>query len=380
MNQKILLAEALNILQRTRASELEVDCRQQQVVGNNKLRSELSNLCSLYERVGNDYLLGAEIINHVRRTVMGNDDVNSRRLTAFCEGKMEECMDRCEVVRAKKDNILLPLTQMGQHAPKEGFDLGDPVLLANGNSFTIKRSKPFERTVVLRDGSYVFWIKNLDSYSIAAPKVAVLLEFSTTLGTARRVQKVVPCQCGWKHVIGVIQPVTTRVVVSSDAVVRDSHVEVALYSLKEAPVQPDEKKELKLSEVSSVAGLAKVQGVADNDVAALTEHKVPNRTLPTGPEDRINTKSEKDITEELQSLKVPHVSSKESSAPVPPRPAQEIPQNMNCVQRLQQLQECLNAWPKDGVMAVTLGREQRHIIRSLYALPSPVEIDEGDET
>ncbi|RNF10811.1 hypothetical protein TraAM80_01353 [Trypanosoma rangeli] len=373
MTQKLLLAEGLDLLRRTEAREYEVDRSQARICSSNKYRHELSRLVQAYGTVYQDYLRGVEIINYVRRTALSKNDPKEEKLIEMCEGKMRAYMDRCELVRRKEDNILLPLDQMNQNLMSGEFVLGSPLFVLSGAQFSIKHSAPFLREEKLSDGSYLFVVKNLDAYSVAAPELGVTIDIVPQRGQQQRLEKVIPCQCGWRRVIGVVASATVNVLVRSKGLLRDSHVDVALYRLEPKSVTPAEMQPPGLISDQLIAQLPKL---TDEELAALVIPSIPTDALAPKAHQGANSSNAGNAMEQLQSLSVPYSQPSMPFSTMVPEPIEVNPANMTCAARLQRLRNTLNAWPNSNVMATSLGRESQVVVQTISALPFPTELSD----
>ncbi|ORC85325.1 uncharacterized protein TM35_000361850 [Trypanosoma theileri] len=384
MTQKLILAEGLDLLRRTEAREYEVDRSQVRISSSNKYRNELGRLAQAYGVVYADYLRGVEIINYVRRCAMESSDVNSRSLVEMCEGKMRVYMDRCDGVRKKEDNILLPLEQVDTHLVKAAFEVAEPVFMLNGAQYKLTRKEPFMREEQLGDGSYLLVVKNLDSYGIAAPLVTVVVDIIPQRGQQQRLEKEIPCQCGWRRVIGVVGKSTLRVMARTDGLVRDSHVDITLYNLeRETSTTSTNSKTMRIEGNYNDAPGAMAEKIVqqlpkltDEELEILANSKVPTGELPGKAPNSDEPKNTKVTMQQLQSLNVPHIGGNATTPLVVPERIEVNPAKMNCSDRLKRLRMTLNAWPANNVMAVQLNREQQTILQAAFALPLPTELDD----
>ncbi|RNF26754.1 uncharacterized protein Tco025E_00988 [Trypanosoma conorhini] len=371
MAQKLLLAEGLDLLRRTEAREYEVDRSQARICSSNKYRHELSRLVQAYGTVYQDYLRGVEIINYVRRAAMSRNGPEDGRLIEMCEGKMKAYMDRCELVRKKEDNILLPLDQMNQDVTNGEFDLGAPLFVLSGAQYAIKHSAPFSREEKLTDGSYLFVVKNLDDYSVAAPELVVTIDIVPQRGQQQRLEKVIPCQCGWRRVIGVVAAATVNVLIRSKGLLRDSHVDVALYRLEPKRAAPAE---MQPPGVISDHLIAQLPKLTDDELAALAIPSVPTDTPAPRPREGAHRQEAGNSMEELRALSVPYAQPRVTLSTTVPEPIEVNPANMTCAARMQRLRTTLNAWPNSNVLATPLGKEPLLVIQAMSALPFPTEL------
>lgn len=371
MTQKLLLAEALDILRRTEAREYEIDRSQVRISSSNKYRHELCRLVQAYDSVYTDYIRGMEIMNYVRRCTMNGYSLTNDKLIEMCEGKMKTYMDRCEMVRKKKDNILLPLDQLDQYVAKGLFDLASPLFVLDSTIYAVKHNEPFVRKEKLKDGSYLLVVKNMDSYSLAAPLLTVFVEVIPERGQPQQLKKVVPCQCGWQRVIGVVSPATLSLVVRSKGLLRDSHVDVAFYCLDPATAA---KKQVEPPGVEAEKLLAQLPRITNDELAQLASARIPTERLP-GVKTHAGS-VEQNTVQPPPSLNAPHVPAGKQTPPAVPDPIEVNPAALTCVGRLQRLRNTLDTWPDNGVVTAALTKEQQYVLQSVFALPFPTEIAE----
>ncbi|KEG12612.1 hypothetical protein DQ04_01581090 [Trypanosoma grayi] len=377
MAQKLLLAEGLDLLRRTEAREYDVDCSQVRISGSNKYRKELSRLAQAYAAVYQDYLRGVEILNYVRRCAMESDEPNSQSLVELCEGKMRAYMDRCEGVRKKEDNILLPLNQVDSYVAKAAFEVGEPVFVLMGAQYVLKRKEGFSREETLTDGSYLIVVKNLDSYSVAAPQVSVCIDIVPQRGQKQRLEKVIPCQCGWRRVIGVVASAALKLEAHTDGLLRDSHIDIALYRLEPSSLTtPSTGTGAQLDTPGAMAEklVAELPKLSDDELKRLASPSVSKEGLSPPVPHEGDANDADPLMQQLQSLKVPHTHHRASSPAVMPERIEVSPANMTCADRMRRLRATLNVWPDENVMAAPLSREQQCTLQAVFALPFPTEI------
>ncbi|KAH9586697.1 hypothetical protein LSM04_006133 [Trypanosoma melophagium] len=393
MTQKLVLAEGLDLLRRAEAREYEVDRSQARISSSDKYRNELGRLIQAYSAIYADYLRGVEMLNYVRRCAMENADVNSRSLIEMCEGKMRVYMDRCDAVRKKEDNILLPLDQIDTHLAKAAYEVTEPVFVLNGTQFKLNCKESFTREERLADGSYLLVVKNLDSYSIAAPMVTVEVDIIPQRGQQQKIEKVIPCRCGWRRVIGVVGASTLRLVARTNGLVRDSHVDIALYNLeRETAKDTNNNYNSNNREGMGIAGgiyndatgtmtekiVQQLPKLTDEELAILANSKVPAGALPEKGAllNSHEPKNPKVTMQQLQSLNVPHIGGNNTTPLTVPERIEVNPAEMTCADRLKRLRMTLNAWPENNVMAVQLSKEQQSVLQAAFALPLPTELDD----
>ncbi|EKF39100.1 hypothetical protein MOQ_000677 [Trypanosoma cruzi marinkellei] len=289
----------------------------------------------------------------------------------MCEGKMRLYMDRCELVRKKEDNILLPIEQMNQDWTSDDFLLGSPVFVLSGVQHAIKRNAPFVREEKLGDGSYLFVVKNLDSYNVAAPELSVTVDIVPQKGQQQRLEKVIPCQCGWRRAIGVVNSAELHVLIRSRGLLRDSHVDVALYRLEPKSAATTQTPPPGVMTDQRIAQLPKL---TDEDLALLSIPNVPTESLAPLPHQGTKPNETGNAMQELQSVRVPYSQPRTQLAAMVPEPIEVNPANMTCAERMQRLRNTLSAWPNSNVLAVPLDREQQCVLQAVFALPFPTDL------
>ncbi|KPI86128.1 hypothetical protein ABL78_4820 [Leptomonas seymouri] len=234
MTQKLLLAEGLDLLRQCEQREYEVDCTKSRIGSSNRYRSELGRLLQSYDVVYQQYVRGIQILNYVRHTALADQNPRSaqysKNLSEFCAGKMAAYMTRCDNIIKKTDRILLPIEQVDLVA-KEGYTQADTVYLQDGITYPLSRKeKLLAKEFTLAAGTYVLALKNRDDYTLAAPDVDVMLVVLPQRGSGlepSRVELKLPCQCGWRKVIGVVDAATIQLEIRFSGL-RDAHIDVLL--------------------------------------------------------------------------------------------------------------------------------------------------------
>ncbi|KAG8345886.1 hypothetical protein TRVL_03282 [Trypanosoma vivax] len=379
MNYKLLLAEGLNIVSRTETSEREADSNQVRISSSGQNRHQLPQLHFDYERVGRDYILAAEMINYVRRCVIASDEAGDKKsgLLDFCEKKITACMDRCEAVRKKRDSILLPLSHMSGVVTVGDAEVEKTIFEVSGLQCPLRKKGAFVRRETLTDGTYMLVVKNTDAYSVAAPQVTVTVDIQPEKWKREHVEKDIPSLCGWKYTIGVVSSAKVEIVVKTDAVVRDSHIDICLYRL--AP----------LNQVAYNGTLAGLVAESDSDFRGEPTSKSDDQPMFTKDRgssvDVTAVLAEGDGLGQVSTIEQAHLNVA-LHCPLAPVHASSCatvevnPAGLSCRQRLERLRGAMNAWPTDGIMAVTLPKDDQRILNAVQALPSPSEINDCDET
>lgn len=313
MNPKLILAESLEVLKKAEAQEIECDRLQEAISKSSRLRKELNRLKRSYSSVYDLFIRGLEMMNFVRRTAIG---VGETDLVSFCEQRMTYFMDRCEALRSKEANILLPLSQMDAEV-KTGFTTGEIVATLLPNTGLTKKI-PWRQTVRVHDGSYLLTTKNVDLYGVAAPLVVVEV---VVKGEQKRqnLKKTIPCQCGWSRMIGIVGEGEVTITVTSDAVVRESHVDLQCVRLE-----------------------------------------------ATSP----------GTSEWMQSLpKLDGLSVIESSETVPKPPVKiEVQPQLPLSSRMELIRRQLDVWPAASVNTTPLRKEDQFVLQAIHQLPIPTDI------
>ncbi|KAG5511218.1 hypothetical protein JKF63_07160 [Porcisia hertigi] len=234
MTQKLLLAESLDLLRQCEQREYDVDRNKQRISSDSQYRNELGRLLQSYDGVYQQYVRGLCILNHVRHTALSERDPKSaeysRKLSEFCAGKMTAYMARCDSIVRKMDGILLPIQQVDL-VVKEGYVPDEAIYLQDGMTYPLsRREKVLAKEFMLMAGTYILTLKNRDDYTLAAPEVNVTLATLPQRGSGAeplRVELKLPCQCGWRKVIGIVDASTVQLEIRYSGI-RDAHVDILL--------------------------------------------------------------------------------------------------------------------------------------------------------
>lgn len=232
MTQKLLLAEGLDLLRQCEQREYDVDRTKTRISSNNRYRNELGRLLQSYDLVYQQYVRGIQILNYVRHTALADQNPRnaqySKNLSEFCAGKMSAYMTRCENIIKKTDHILLPMEQVDM-VTKEGYAPQDTIYLQDGITYPLSRKeKVLAKEFTVSAGTYVLALKNRDDYALAAPDVDVTLVVLPQRGSGlepSRVEIKLPCQCGWRKVVGVVDAATIQLEIRFSGI-RDAHIDV----------------------------------------------------------------------------------------------------------------------------------------------------------
>ncbi|KPA83705.1 hypothetical protein ABB37_01959 [Leptomonas pyrrhocoris] len=234
MTQKLLLAEGLDLLRQCEQREYDVDRTKTRISSSSRYRNELGRLLQSYDVVYQQYVRGIQILNYVRHTALTDRNPRnaqySKNLAEFCAGKMAAYMTRCDNIVKKTDHILLPIELVDQ-VTKEGYAPEDTVYLQDGATYPLSRKeKVLAKEFTVAAGTYVLALKNRDDYTLAAPDVDVTLVVLPQRGSGlepSRVELKLPCQCGWRKVVGVVDAATLQLEIRFSGI-RDAHVDVLL--------------------------------------------------------------------------------------------------------------------------------------------------------
>lgn len=232
MTQKLLLAEGLDLLRQCEQREYDVDRTKTRISSNNRYSNELGRLLQSYDLVYQQYVRGIQILNYVRHTALADQNPRSaqysKNLSEFCAGKMSAYMTRCENIVKKTDHILLPIEQVDM-VTKEGYAPEDTVYLQDGITYPLSRKeKLLAKEFTVASGTYILALKNRDDYALAAPDVDVTLVVLPQRGSGNepsRVEVKLPCQCGWRKVVGVLDAATIQLEIRFSGI-RDAHIDV----------------------------------------------------------------------------------------------------------------------------------------------------------
>ncbi|AYU76125.1 protein of unknown function - conserved [Leishmania donovani] len=232
MTQKLLLAEGLDLLRQCEQREYDVDRTKLRISSSSRYRSELGRLLQSYDTVYHQYVRGIQILNYVRHTALADKNPQnaqySKNLSEFCAAKITAYMTRCSNIIRKTDSILVPIEQIDL-ITKEGYTPEDTVYLQDGITYPLSRKeKIIAKEFTLTAGTYVLTLKNRDDYTLAAPEVDVTLVVLPQRGSGlepSRVEMKLPCQCGWRKVVGVVDVATVQLEIRYSGI-RDAHIDV----------------------------------------------------------------------------------------------------------------------------------------------------------
>ncbi|CBZ23573.1 conserved hypothetical protein [Leishmania mexicana MHOM/GT/2001/U1103] len=432
MTQKLLLAEGLDLLRQCEQREYDVDQTKLRISSNSRYRSELGRLLQSYDTVYHQYVRGIQILNYVRHTALADKSPKnaqySKNLSEFCAGKITAYMARCSNITRKTDGILVPIDQIDLIA-KEGYTPVDTVYLQDGITYPLSRKeKVIAKEFTLTAGTYVLTLKNRDDYTLAAPEVDVALVVLPQRGSGlepSRVEMKLPCQCGWRKVVGVVDVSTVQLEIRYSGI-RDAHIDVLF------------QKWCAIEDVGRSGGAASGPGPAlspstfdscdggaaggishhsytppnvsasdagapahqqpqqwvnslpqlpDDELATLANYNVPSANLPTVPNRPANgsgttssaaPSSAEDPWATLANLNVPHAPTTRNAPNAAsvmhvPEPVEVNPTGMTCRQRLDKIHQLMDAWPSIGVVACALPTEPQSFMQGVHALPFPRE-------
>ncbi|TPP49742.1 hypothetical protein CGC20_19920 [Leishmania donovani] len=385
MTQKLLLAEGLDLLRQCEQREYDS-----------------------YDTVYHQYVRGIQILNYVRHTALADKNPQnaqySKNLSEFCAAKITAYMTRCSNIIRKTDSILVPIEQIDL-ITKEGYTPEDTVYLQDGITYPLSRKeKIIAKEFTLTAGTYVLTLKNRDDYTLAAPEVDVTLVVLPQRGSGlepSRVEMKLPCQCGWRKVVGVVDVATVQLEIRYSGI-RDAHIDVLF------------QKWCAIEDIGRSGGAASGPGPAlspstfdsgdcnsqpqqwvnslpqlpDDELATLANYNVPSASLPRVSDRPANDSeaassaapsSAEDPWTTLANLNVPYAPTTRnapSAASVMrvPEPVEVNPAGMTCRQRLDKIHQLMDAWPSIGVVACALPAEPQSFMQGVHALPFPREL------
>lgn len=328
MNPKLILAEGLDVLRKGESKELEADKLQAAIVNSSKLRRQLPRLKGAYSNAYDTFIRGLELVNFVRRTAI---TVGEHDLIRFCEVRMTHYMDRCEALRNKEANILLPVQLMSSGAAgsvKEGYEVKGCIGRLDADN-SLNKKAPWKLSADVADGSYMIRVRNLDDYTMAAPTVMVELALHG-VKTPLHIKKAIPCQCGWVRYVGVVGKGLMHLVVSCDGVLRDSHVDVEVLRLEEVPKD------------DWMKTLPRIDGLLSDDADEKIKPDSPKLPVFAPPQ------------------QLPYVLVN--------------PQGVSLLNRLAQVRKVLDAFPSGDVKVTKLDKAEQFVLQAVHELPIPTDI------
>ncbi|CAD2220023.1 hypothetical protein AGDE_10544 [Angomonas deanei] len=406
MTQKLLMAEALDLLHQCEVKEYDVDRTRARVGNNSKNHAEVVRLYKSYDDLYHQYVRGIEILNYVRHTAMDDKDPNNagynQNLCNFCVQKMTPYMDRCDNIQKKMDSVLLPIDQVDLIG-MEGRVAEETLYIQDGSNFPMTRKESrLAKEFTVADGTYVLIVKNKDDYTLASPTVEVKLTVTPQRGSGAeptRLSQSLPCQCAWRKVLGTVGSTTLQFEITSNGM-RDSHIDVLLQRWSSAedigsrPPPTEYTFDLNLNTVvspnrvqtpsnansSAPSGspqqwVNQLPPLPDDELSTLANYNVPKDSLP--PRNNTVGNTQPDPWAALEGLNVPYKGSGQRSGSAiytVPEAIEVNPPTLNCEQRLQRVNNMLGAWPGDGCVAAALPKDTQMVLQRIYALPFPREL------
>ena len=224
---KLQLAEAFEYVKK--AEQATVSAESHQKGWFNSSDRDVAKVKADYKRAYTMYIEALERFNSVRAASAADAD-----MVQFCSGHMKTNMDRCERVKERETNILLPASQ----APfkKDGYVAGD-ILFERRPESRLKSKEEIYFDQMLGPGVYHVNVKFLDAPSVASSTVLVQVVVESRSGRSMKQLKHMPPFTQWSRCVGVgaeDAPARVRVKVTSNAWLRSLQVHVAIQSLVEA--------------------------------------------------------------------------------------------------------------------------------------------------
>ena len=228
-SSKVVLAEAFDYAKKADLAVQAAEANQQ-----GWLRSsdrDVAKVKGEYKKAYTYYIAALERFNQVRRTAVDAD------MKEFCTEHMNTNMSKCEMVKEKETNILLPASAVP--FAKDGYVAGD-ILLERRPENRLKTKEVITFDQYVGAGVYHINCKYLDRPSAASPVVAVQVVVETSAGTSVKSIKHLPAFTQWSRCVGVAAseaPARLLVKVSANAWLRSLQLHVTVQSLLEASSQ-----------------------------------------------------------------------------------------------------------------------------------------------
>eukprot|EP01064_Diplonema_japonicum_P015816 TRINITY_DN2373_c0_g1_i1.p1 TRINITY_DN2373_c0_g1~~TRINITY_DN2373_c0_g1_i1.p1 ORF type:complete len:321 (+),score=82.13 TRINITY_DN2373_c0_g1_i1:325-1287(+) len=147
---------------------------------------------------------------------------------------MTEYMEKCERVKERETNILLPANT--STCAKEGYVI-DQILFERRAEKKLKTKEEIYHEVTVGEGAYYINVKYLDNPAVASPTVLTQVVLETARGKTVKYMKHLPAFTQWSRNIGVAPadaPARLRFKLTSNSWIRSLQLHVVIQSLKEA--------------------------------------------------------------------------------------------------------------------------------------------------
>eukprot|EP01059_Diplonema_ambulator_P018147 TRINITY_DN30340_c0_g1_i1.p1 TRINITY_DN30340_c0_g1~~TRINITY_DN30340_c0_g1_i1.p1 ORF type:complete len:390 (+),score=78.24 TRINITY_DN30340_c0_g1_i1:48-1217(+) len=384
-NVKVSLAEGFDLGKRAELEEKRADAMQQGWMKSSD--RDVAKLKAAYQRCYTTYIECLEKFNAVRR------NTPDLELQKFCADKMTEYMAKCERVKERETNILLPAT-VSMNA-KQGYVI-DQVLFERRPERKLGTKEEIYHEVTVGEGAYYVNVKYLDSPSVASPTILAQVVLETARGKTIKYHKHLPAFTQWSRNIGVSSldaPARLRFKLTSNSWIRSLQLHVVVESLKEAadpsldmlappmppyavprqgndnmldvhiptgPVHapPEERKEITIEELESLC-IPPVEGPGWDVGYA----PVNPRTLPPPPKfDLTDLSPPEPLTEPLDAV-LRAVGDCVGSG-------SQVPQHSACPESMMELRRVsgsVSSWPSEP--------KNEELANFLNTLPPPTELD-----
>ena len=190
---------------------------------------DIAKMKAAYKKCYTTYMECLENFNTVR-----NNGASDPAMMAFCAEQMQIYMSKCENVKEKENNILLPPNN--PIPQKDGYVFGE-IVFERRPEHKVKPKEVVSYEGPIGEGPYCINVKYLDNPSVTSSTVLVQVLVETRRGATQKWVKHLPSFTQWSRNVGVARidsPARLRVSVSSNSWLRNLQLHVTIQELVEA--------------------------------------------------------------------------------------------------------------------------------------------------
>eukprot|EP01062_Namystynia_karyoxenos_P018244 TRINITY_DN16783_c3_g1_i1.p1 TRINITY_DN16783_c3_g1~~TRINITY_DN16783_c3_g1_i1.p1 ORF type:complete len:567 (+),score=171.23 TRINITY_DN16783_c3_g1_i1:92-1702(+) len=223
INTKLLLAEGFDFAKRGEAEEQRADKMQTGWLSSKD--RDVAKLRNAYGESFRLYVQGVERFNTVRRY-----DPNAQ-VQRFCAEKMEEFMGKCDLVKDKETNILLPCNVRARGDGPLGT-----LIFERRPEMKVRTAESVEYEAMVGPGGYCVHVRYLDKPGLAMPAALVQVVLETAKRHRTKYTKRLAAYTQWCRTLGVARsdaPARLRVKVNTDSWMRPVSLHVTVHQTEE---------------------------------------------------------------------------------------------------------------------------------------------------
>eukprot|EP01060_Flectonema_neradi_P022754 TRINITY_DN30982_c0_g1_i1.p1 TRINITY_DN30982_c0_g1~~TRINITY_DN30982_c0_g1_i1.p1 ORF type:complete len:444 (+),score=89.32 TRINITY_DN30982_c0_g1_i1:82-1332(+) len=224
---KLQLAQGFELGKRAVAEEQRADELQKGWLKSSD--RDIAKMKAAYKKCYTTYMECLENFNAVR-----NNPSSDSNMIQFCTEQMQLYMSKCENVKEKENNILLPPNN--PIPQKDGYVFGE-VIFERRPEQKVKPKEVISYDGPIGEGPYCINVKYLDNPSVTSSTVLVQVLVETKRGATQKWVKHLPSFTQWSRNVGVASidaPARLRLSVSSNSWLRSLQLHVTIHELVEA--------------------------------------------------------------------------------------------------------------------------------------------------